>query len=157
MGITLRAILPKGTLINVAGLEAKLSAALNDFVTKADEELSTYPTQLAASAPVFGKAKRSYKGRPAGRRVLKSGYARTGTLGRSWSWVPAKRVGDSLVASIGSSGQVAPYNVYVQGSKQSRDMARRHWPTARRVVLSLWPPALRQIWAVFVQAGKGSA
>jgi hypothetical protein len=157
MTLTMKAIVPKGTLINVVGLEAKLSDVLNEFVSTANEELATYPVQWPQSAAVYGRAKRSYtskKGRkfPAGRRVLKSGYDRTGTLGKSWSWVPATRVGNALVAKLGSEGTIAPYNVYVQGNKQSRDMQKRGWKTARFMVLKHWPLAVAKIHRIFKQA-----
>ena len=152
MPLQMRAIVPTHPLINTVGLESKLKAELDIFASEAVKDLKTYPSQLSESKPVYGKARHKYKTRPAGRRVLRSGYKRTGTLGRSWSWIPAVRVGNELIAKIGSSGNVAPYNVHVQhGPTQTRDMKRRNWPTDTSIMRSLWPKAkarvMQVIWA----------
>ena len=152
MPLQMRAIVPTHPLINTSGLETKLKAALDAFASDAVDELTNYPTQWPQSKPMYGAAKHRYKARPAGRRVLRSGYKRTGTLGRSWSWIPAVRVGNELIAKIGSSGNVAPYNVHVQhGPTQTRDMKRRNWPTDTSIMRSLWPKAkarvMQGIWA----------
>lgn len=132
-----------------ASIEARLKAELNAFATLAVEELATYPPQLPESAPRFGRAKNPYKGRPKGRRVLKSGYARTGTLGHSWSWEHATRQGNSIVAKVGSSSGIAPYNKWVQGKEQTRDMKRRGWPTARLVIYRHWSKTLANVHRIF--------
>ena len=53
-------------------------------------------------------------------------YKRTGTLGRSWQQRVARET-DSIVGVVGSQGQIAPYNIYVQGPQQSRMMELIGW------------------------------
>jgi len=46
--------------------------------------------------------------------LVKSGYVRTGTLARSWS-ARVQTSGRDIEGTVGSSGNIAPYNVFVQG------------------------------------------
>ena len=156
MTLQLRAISPRGPLIVTRDIEARLKQELNAFTSLCEEDLSTYPKQWPQSAPKFGKAKHKYKTRPAGRRVLKSGYRRTMTLAKSWSRTAAKREGNSIVAKVGSNAGIAPYNRYVQGKDQSRDMQKRGWKTARFVVLKHWAKTVMNVHRIFKEVASQS-
>ena len=96
-----------------ARIDRALRAAMEDSTTLLLREQQTYPTQRTGSA-----------------------YRRTGTLRRSWSR-RIMREGTGIVGEVGSSGQTAPYNRYVQDQAQQASIHRGRWTntaqeTARR-------------------------
>ena len=131
MPIKFTAIRPKKPVIVTKQVEARLAHELNTFVAAVEDRMATYPTQ----APT------------------KSGYRRTMTLSRSWSIVPARRVGSSLVAQVGSNSKIAPYNIFVEGEQQTAEMRRRNWPRIMEVCKELWPKSMARIRAVLASAG----
>ncbi len=59
-------------------------------------------------------------------RLTASGYVRTGTLKRSWSF----RVRNELrriTGTVGSNSNIAPYNKFVQGKRQRRLFRGAGW------------------------------
>ena len=52
-------------------------------------------------------------------RLKKSGYKRTGTLKRSWSFKVSNER-RRITGTVGSNSNIAPYNKYVQGKTQRR-------------------------------------
>lgn len=88
---------------------------MGDFVVGAHGKLASYPPQKAGSR-----------------------YRRTGTLGRSWSHKVIPQP-DKIVGIVGSQGQIAPYNVLVQGAQQTALMKARGWKTPKDVIEKEWP------------------
>ena len=70
-------------------------------------------------------------------------YKRTGTLGRSWQRRVARET-DSIVGVVGSQGQIAPYNVYVQGPQQSRMMELIGWKRIDNIYKPYWRKAIAE-------------
>ena len=94
-------------------IDRALRAAMEDSTTLLLREQQTYPTQRTGTA-----------------------YKRTGTLRRSWSR-RVSREGTAIVGTVGSSGNTAPYNRYVQDQTQQASIHRGRWTntaqeTARR-------------------------
>lgn len=90
-----------------------LRAAMDDSTVLLLRELQTYPPQRTGST-----------------------YRRTNTLRRSWSR-RIYRDGSGIVGEVGSSGNTAPYNRYVQDQTQQASIHRGRWTntaqeTARR-------------------------
>ncbi len=52
-------------------------------------------------------------------RLTATGYRRTGTLKRSWS-AKTDVSPSRIVGLVGSNGNIAPYNITVQGSKKAK-------------------------------------
>ena len=84
-----------------------LAAGTEDAATLVLREQKIYPTQRP---PLTGR-------RP---------YKRTGTLGRSWFKI-VRRVNGGATARIYSSGQIAPYNIWVQSAALQARVHRGHW------------------------------
>lgn len=59
-------------------------------------------------------------------RLKKSGYVRTGTLKRSWSF-RVRRGKSKIVGTVGSNSNIAPYNKFVQGKTQRRLFRGAGW------------------------------
>ena len=55
-----------------------------------------------------------------------SGYVRTGTLARSWS-ARVRSGGRKIEGTVGSAGNIAPYNVFVQGESPVGMFPRAGW------------------------------
>lgn len=80
-------------------------------------------------------------------------YRRTNTLKRSWSREGPTWKGRDLVGIVKSSGNIAPYNVYVRGPKggtpgQAAAMGRRGWQSIDQILAKLWPPQKRRFMAI---------
>lgn len=58
--------------------------------------------------------------------LTKTGYRRTGTLKRSWSF-KASRARRQFSVVVGSNSNIAPYNRPVQGRRQVRIFRRAGW------------------------------
>ena len=85
-------------------IDRALRAAMTDSLTLLHREQQTYPPQRTGSK-----------------------YKRTDTLKNSWSIVGPRREGTAIVGEVGSSGQTAPYNVYVQDQTQQASIHRGRW------------------------------
>ena len=59
-------------------------------------------------------------------RLRKSGYKRTGTLKRSWSF-RVRKATTQIVGTVGSNSNIAPYNRFVQGKRQRRLFRGAGW------------------------------
>lgn len=82
-----------------------LVAAMQDTTSDGVRLVSTYPPQTLTA----------------------TGYRRTGTLKRSWS--PDVSVsGIRITGIVGSNGNIAPYNLEVQGPVQNRVFKSAGWP-----------------------------
>jgi len=101
---------------------------MGDLMTEAHDQLATYPPQRAGVD-----------------------YRRTGTLGRSWQHrVRAKP--DRIEGEASSQGQIAPYNIYVQGPRQKPWAKATGWRTPKEVLKKLWPPWVKKVRAVLKRA-----
>ena len=94
-------------------IDRALRAAMEDSTVLLLREQQTYPPQRTGST-----------------------YKRTNTLRRSWSR-RIYRDGSGIVGEVGSSGNTAPYNRYVQDQTQQATIHRGRWTntaqeTARR-------------------------
>ncbi len=94
-------------------------------------KFTDYPPQVESAKPTYAARRNRRKGQS--RRVLKGGYRRTGTLRRSW-FMETKLTGRNLVLLVASSDKIAPYNVYVQGPRdsspgQTKLHAAHGWPS----------------------------
>lgn len=97
-----------------ARIDRALRAGMTDSLTLLLREQKTYPPQRTGST-----------------------YKRTQVLKNSWSKSGPRREGTAIVGEVGSSGQTASYNVYVQDQTQQASIHRGRWTntaqeTARR-------------------------
>ena len=94
-------------------IDRALRAGMEDSTVLLLREQQTYPPQRTGST-----------------------YRRTNTLRRSWSR-RIRQEGSGIVGEVGSSGNTAPYNRYVQDQTQQANIHRGRWTntaqeTARR-------------------------
>jgi len=83
------------------------------------------PIALRVSVDVHGRIKAR----------LGNGYRRTGTLRKSWFAVaPLHLEGNTVYAEVVSSGQIAPYNIYVQMEGYQAWMHAGRWETEAQVI-----------------------
>jgi hypothetical protein len=82
-------------------------------------------------------------------------YERTNMLKKSWSSGVHYRNG-VLIGEVLSSGRVAPYNVYVRGTrrKQAKRMKARGWRSIEDIKEEYWPEAEADFKAIIKGAGK---
>ena len=59
-------------------------------------------------------------------RLTASGYVRTNTLKRSWSFKVSNQV-RRITGTVGSNSNIAPYNKFVQGKRQRRLFRAAGW------------------------------
>lgn len=105
-------------------------AAVRDIASIASRDLKTYPSPPARST-----------------------YRRTRTLGRSWQQKIEAR-GAIVRAVISSSGQMAPYNRWVQDERrQARHM--RHWRNTLQATGRRHQKTGQAIWRKRLQAEVG--
>ncbi len=70
-------------------------------------------------------------------------YTRTGTLKKSWSR-EVRQDGGGLLGIVQSSGNAAPYNKYIRGTKTQVKWAKaRGWRTIKDILDEEWPEARR--------------
>ncbi len=94
------------TPLDVDGLRRDLKSAMVSTTADGQRFIAKYPAQT----------------------LRKTGYRRTGTLKRSWSFkVSASRT--KITGVVGSNDNIAPYNKFVQGKRgqQSRLFAGTTW------------------------------
>ena len=72
-------------------------------------------------------------------------YKRTGTLKRSWFIGPTQRFPGGVSVRIYSSGNTAPYNVFVQKAGMQARIHAGRWPTEQSVAERLRPHFVRMI------------
>jgi hypothetical protein len=76
-----------------------------------------------------------------------SSYRRTGTLKASWFLGNLQRVGNGVQLRVYSSGNMAPYNVFVQKAGMQAAVHRGRWPTEVAVATRLEPQIVRMVQA----------
>ncbi len=99
MPVTIR-VVPITTdraIVNTKALFTGLVKAVNDTNAEGKRFIAKYPPQ----------------------RLTATGYRRTGTLKRSWS-AKTDVSSSRIVGLVGSNGNIAPYNITVQGSKKAK-------------------------------------
>lgn len=108
--ITVQSISARQVLANTpARIDRALRAAMNDATAYIHRQTSTYPPQRTGSS-----------------------YRRTDTLKRSWSR-EVRAEGREIVGTVGSNGDLAPYNRLVQdGTRQAR-VHRGRWATVQAI------------------------
>lgn len=106
--------------VDAARVRSLLSSApnqINAAMVSATESATTYLLALTRRYP---------------QQRTGSTYRRTGTLNRSWS----RRVegtGLSIRGFVGSNGNIAPYNRYVQSRREQAAVHRGRWQTVEDV------------------------
>ena len=98
MTVKMIPIIPTKPIVNAARVMAGLSKAVRDVVIEGKRKAAEYPTQTLTA----------------------TGYRRTGTLKRSWSF-EFRSGGNRIEGIVGSSSNIAPYNATVQGAKAFQD------------------------------------
>ena len=124
MPLRIVAIKAQTPIMDRAALERELKKAVRDQQADGVRYMAEYPPARADST-----------------------YRRTGTLKRSWH-APAVRVdGNTIAGEIASQGQIAPYNVKVQGQDQDPFFASRGWRDVEilaRRVQKQFPPRVQK-------------
>jgi hypothetical protein len=116
-------IKPSKALVDTRKLQSDLVKAMEDTVQDGVTFMREYPPQT----------------------LTQTGYVRTGTLMRSWS--KSVKVGtDRIEGTIGSSGNMAPYNKYVEGPEatQSHMMAGAGWQSIEKLIARIVEPKLKE-------------
>lgn len=85
-------------------------------------------------------------------------YRRTLTLARSWN-NRAIRSGPQIIGAVWSSGQIAPYNVYVRGPRrgsrrQAQSMRDRGWASITDILNENWPKEKARFAAIVKAGGR---
>ena len=93
---------------------------MGDLMTEAQDELATYP----APGPWVKR--------------------RWGTLGRSWQH-RVRATTNEIRGEVASQGQIAPYNIYVQGPRQKPYHRAHGWRTPKDVLSKLWPKWVQKV------------
>ena len=111
-----------------------LVAATNDATTLALREMRTYPPPIAmrVSTSASGGA-RTHMGQR---------YRRTGTLRKSW-FRTVQDNGYEVIGLVQSSGQIAPYNVYVQMQTMQSWVHAGRWTTEVELIERLRPQVIQ--------------
>lgn len=125
-------IKPNKVLVDTRALQKELTEAMEDTVTDGIDFMTDYPPQV----------------------LNKTGYVRTGTLGRSWmrdaKTSNVRVTADRIEGVIGSAGP--EYNKYVQGEKdtQSRLMRGAGWQSVDDLIKRVVEPKLKaRLRAIF--------
>lgn len=103
----------KKPLFNSADMQNFAVAVLKDVGAEGQRMMATYPAQ----------------------NLNKTNYRRTGTLKRSWNH-EVSVANDKITLTIGSQGQIAPYNAPVQGKPQSRVFMGTGWRTVDELIVA---------------------
>ena len=131
MPVKFKPIIPKGIgPRKLAELPRQFEAIMGDFVTGCHVELATYPPQKAGVR-----------------------YDRKGTLGRSWQHRVESKA-NAIVGTVASQGQIAPYNVYVQGPRQVKWAKAYGWKQPKDVLEKRWPKAVKAVRAAVKAAAR---
>lgn len=150
--LEVEAIMPKRPIVDAGRMAQALEAEMYVFVQGLRNQFEKYPPQMPT----------------------KSGYIRTGTLGRSW-FAKTKRTTDTIEGRVASTpaafGQAyyqrskktgkrgrarrgkGSYATYVMGVKQTSEMKRRQWKKAGDVLKKEWPGQVKRFGRCF-EAGR---
>lgn len=103
-------------------------------------------SQVEHLAQQIGAEGQRYMAEYPAQRLTQSGYRRTGTLKRSWSYSVTSQASD-LVIEISSNGGMAPYGPYVQGPEGTQRVLFRGagWRNIDDVIEKLHPALLEGI------------
>ncbi len=88
--------------INTRRLQIQVQDLMRDTVADGNRFIARYPAQ----------------------RLTKTGYRRTNTLKRSWSF-RVRQQGKDITGEVGSNSNIAPYNQWVQGRRKQRRIFRQ--------------------------------
>jgi len=122
-------IKPSKPLADTKALKVKLVQAMEETVTDGIAFMADYPEPQV---------------------LTKTGYIRTGTLARSWfrgkGPSSVKVSSDRIEGIIGSNGNMAPYNKYVEGPEdtQSSMMAGAGWQSIEQLISKVVEPGLKK-------------
>lgn len=130
-------IQPKKPVVNTGNMSRDVTTRMRTLTADLQREAMTYEAPPSAS------------------------YVRTLALKKSWSR-KTKMEGGSLLGEVYSSGNVAPYNVYVRGPqigppggmRQARAMGRRGWRSVTEIWAEYWPAASADFRRIIMRAGK---
>lgn len=117
----------------------QLAGLMGDFVTECHDELATYPQKRVGMRVRFKtERQRRHFFWLLGQGRIRVPYRRTGTLGRSWSHRVLTKP-DRIEGVVGSAGQIASYNVLVQGARQTEMHRQTGWKTPKEVMKKRFP------------------
>jgi len=117
----------------LATVRAAPGAVQRAMFAAADDATALWLVQMRRSpSPIALRVSVSTSGRTRSR--LGNGYKRTGTLRKSWLAKRTRREGNSVIAEVVSSGEIAPYNVYVQMDAMQAWMHQGRWETEAMVI-----------------------
>jgi hypothetical protein len=117
----------------LASLEVARSAIRRAMLAAGEDATSLWLVQMRRYPPPIAlRVSISASGRRRDR--LGNGYRRTGTLRKSWFAKPPRAEGRGVVAEVVSSGQIAPYNIYVQMEGVQAWMHAGRWETEAQVI-----------------------
>jgi hypothetical protein len=135
----------------------QLTAAMEDFAAAVHNELATYPPRKHVSIEEAGgwasDKQRRWFFWALKHNIIEVPYKRTGTLGRSWQHKVAKET-DAVIGVVGSQGQIAPYNIYVQGEQQTPMMVLIGWKRPIDIYKPHWRKLIRQAEKIVSQAAR---
>ena len=117
----------------LAALQTQRRAIRNAMIATGEDVTSLWLVQMRQyPAPIALRVSVDVHGRVRSR--LGNGYRRTGTLRKSWMRLAPRVEGNTVIAEVRSSGQIAPYNVYVQMEGVQAWMHTGRWLTEVQVI-----------------------
>lgn len=135
----------------------RMPGAITNALRLATEDTTLYWQRLMKTyppspSPVQGTAFNPVRFRTGSGRDVdfmarrREGYVRTGTLGRSWTSPDSRRVEvgqDAVTGRTSSSGNIAPYNRYVQDAELQARVHQGRWDTIQAVMGRTTPTVQR--------------
>ena len=117
----------------LAAVQAQRRAIQQAMIATGEDVTSLWLVQMRRyPAPIALRVSVDVHGRVRSR--LGNGYRRTGTLRKSWMRIAPRVEGNTVIAEVRSSGQTAPYNVYVQMEGVQAWMHTGRWLTEVQVI-----------------------
>ena len=117
----------------LAALQTQRRAIQNAMIATGEDVTSLWLVQMRRyPAPIALRVSVDVHGRVRSR--LGNGYRRTGTLRKSWLRLAPRVEGNTVIAEVRSSGQIAPYNIYVQMEGVQAWMHQGRWETEVQVI-----------------------
>ena len=117
----------------LAAVQAQRRAIQQAMIAAGEDATSLWLVQMRRyPAPIALRVSVDVHGRVRSR--LGNGYRRTGTLRKSWMRIAPRVEGNTVIAEVRSSGQIAPYNVYVQMEGVQAWMHQGRWDTEAQVI-----------------------
>jgi len=117
----------------LAAVQAKQRAVRNAMLAAGDDVQSLWLVEMRRYPPLIAlRIRVSASGRT--RHRLGNGYTRTMALQKSWFAVAPRVEGNTVIAEVRSSGETAPYNIYVQMEGVQAWQHQGRWETEAQVI-----------------------